>query len=153
MSGKPLDHDTRVSVIQCHKLGLQTKDIVKETGVSEQSVRRLVAKFKASPSGQAPTPGKSNGRPTKINEISLRVLKRCVDVTPTLTARKLKEENPQLLGDVTVQLGCLVHNDILDHLLVVQVVVRQVTSAGYLPHYHTKAPHIGCLGNLATKDI
>jgi len=103
MSGKPLDRDTRVSVIQCHKLGLQTKDIVKETGVSERSVRRLVAKFKASSSACVPTPAKSTGRPTKINETSLRVLKRCVDVTPTLTARKLKEENPQLLGDVTVR--------------------------------------------------
>ena len=43
MSGKPLDGDAKVSVIQCHKLGLETKDIVKETGVSERSVRRLVA--------------------------------------------------------------------------------------------------------------
>ena len=58
MSGKPLDGDTRVSVIQCHRIGLQTKDIVKETGVSERSVRRLVAKFKGSPSAQTPTPGK-----------------------------------------------------------------------------------------------
>ena len=58
MSGKPLDGDTRVSVIQCHRLGLQTKDIVTETGVSEQNVSRLVAKFKASLSAQTRTPGK-----------------------------------------------------------------------------------------------
>ena len=74
MSGKPLDGDTRVSVIQCHRLGLQTKDIVTETGVSERSVRRLVAKFKASPSAQTRTPGKCVSRPTKINDTSLRVL-------------------------------------------------------------------------------
>ncbi|MPC94533.1 Transposable element Tc1 transposase [Portunus trituberculatus] len=103
MSGKPLDRDTRVRVIQCHKLGLQTKDIVKETGVSELSVRHLVARFQASPNACVPTPAMSTGRPTKISETSLRVLNQCVDVTPTLTARKLKEENPQLLGNVTVR--------------------------------------------------
>lgn len=32
------DHDTRVSVIYTHKIGLQMKDIVNETSVSEQSV-------------------------------------------------------------------------------------------------------------------
>ena len=58
MSGKPPDGDTRVSVIQCHRLGLQTKDMVTETGVSEQNVRHLVAKFKASLSAQTRTPGK-----------------------------------------------------------------------------------------------
>lgn len=103
MRGKPLERDTRVSVIQCHKLGLQTKEIVKETNVNARSVRRLVAKFKASSSAEAPAPGKSTGRPTKINETTLRLLKRSVDVTPTLTARKLKEENPLLLSEVTVR--------------------------------------------------
>lgn len=103
MSGKALDHETRVRVIQCHQLGLQTKDIVNETGVSERSVRRLVATFKASPSASVPTPSKSTGRPTKISETSLRLVKRLVDITPTLTARKLKEQNPLLLGKVTVR--------------------------------------------------
>ena len=103
MSGKPLDHDTRVRVIHCHELGLQTKEIVNQTGVSERSVRRLVAKFKASAGACVPTPAKSTGRPTKISETSLRLLKRSVDVTPTLTARKLKEENPLILGDVAVR--------------------------------------------------
>ena len=48
MSGKPLDGNTKVSLIQYYKLGLQTKDIAKKTVVSEESVRCLVAKFKAS---------------------------------------------------------------------------------------------------------
>ena len=85
MSGKPLDGDTRVSVIQCHRQDLQTKDMVTETGVSELNVRRLVAKFKASLSAQTPTPGKSVSRPTKINKTSLRVMTWCMDVTLTLT--------------------------------------------------------------------
>ena len=90
-------------MIQCHKSGLQMKDTVKETSVSERSVHRLVAKFKASPSIRALRLSKSTGRPTKICENSLRFLKRCVDAIPTVIVRKLKEENPQLLGDVTVR--------------------------------------------------
>ena len=85
VSGKHLDGATRVSLIQCYKLGIQTKDIIKKTAVSEESVRCLVDKFKASPSVCVPTYSKSTGRPTNIDETSLGVLKRCRDVPPTLT--------------------------------------------------------------------
>ena len=102
MSGKAVSHELRVRVIQCHDLGLQTKDIVKETGVNERSVRHLVAKYKTSPGNGLPLPRKPSGPTHTITQHSLRVLKRAVDANPTITAHKLKEENPSILGSLTV---------------------------------------------------
>ena len=92
MSGKAVSHELRVRVIQCHDLGLQTKDIVKETGVNERSVRHLVAKYKTSPGNGLPLPRKPSGPTHTITQHSLRVLKRAVDANPTITDVSLRKK-------------------------------------------------------------
>lgn len=108
MTGKPLDHDTRVSIIQCHTLDLQVKDIVMKNSVSEARVCHLVAEFKASSCACIFTPIKNTERPVKIYETSLRVLKWCMDVIPTHIGKKLK--------DVTVKTVSAALEDTLNFL-------------------------------------
>ena len=50
-----------------------------------------------------PTPKPRSGRPRKISNCIYKVIRRQLDKNPTLTAQKLKENNPALLQDVFVR--------------------------------------------------
>ena len=102
MSKPRTDRDTMVRVIECHKLGMQTKDIVAQTGVNERQVRRLVARYKAG-GEEIPTHRHGGGVPKKQSPRTLRLLKKQLEIQPSLTARKLKEHFPVLLGNNSVR--------------------------------------------------
>ncbi|KAK3890836.1 hypothetical protein Pcinc_005241 [Petrolisthes cinctipes] len=103
MSKPYTNHDNIVRVIECHKIGLNSRQISEQTGVKERSVRRLMNKFKASGESQLPFHKHGGGWIPKICKRTL-VIRRQLDEKPTLTARQLKEQNPILLKDVSVRI-------------------------------------------------
>ena len=103
MSKPRTKHDDTVRVIQYHKDGLKPKEIAEKTGVKQRTVYNLVRKFEAEGGDAVPSHGHGGGRPRKITKRGLGVLKRQLRGTPTLTARKLKEHNPLLLGETSIR--------------------------------------------------
>ena len=103
MEKKYTTHDNIVRVIECHKLGMSSTEIEQQTGVKCRTVQNLVAKFKASGSTTLPTHGHRGGTKAKVSPKSLLVLKRDLDLTPCLSARKIKENNPLLFGECSVR--------------------------------------------------
>ncbi|XP_068203741.1 uncharacterized protein [Palaemon carinicauda] len=103
MSTGYTSHDNIVRVIECHKLGLKTKEISENTGVKPRTIRNILAKYRASGESSIPSHSKSTGRPMKVSERFLKVLRREAELHPTHSARKFKEENPKILGEVAVR--------------------------------------------------
>ena len=100
---KQLSQDTLAQIVALHKAGLQTKEIVKQTGVCERSVRKYVARFRQGGGKEIPTQEQRSGRPRKVSDRAINILKRQLETNPRLTARKVKETNPEIFGDVAVR--------------------------------------------------
>ncbi|KAG7154855.1 putative Transposable element Tc1 transposase-like 52, partial [Homarus americanus] len=109
-SGTELGRDTIVAIITLYKEGYKCKDIATRVGIGVRQVQKWIKKFRDGGGEDIPTPKPRSGRPRKIQNRTSKVIKRQLDKNPTLTARKLKENNPALVQDVSVR--C-----ISDHLL------------------------------------
>ena len=103
MPGRPTSHDDVVRIIERHKEGENSVSIASKVGVKERTVRNIIRKYRQGGSKSLPTHAHGGGFPKKQSPRTLKLLKRQLDVNPTLTARKLKEENPQLLGETSVR--------------------------------------------------
>ncbi|XP_068250643.1 uncharacterized protein [Palaemon carinicauda] len=95
--------ENHVRVIQLHEEGLKTRIISEKTGVNQRTVQRIIRKFIESGSKEVPRAVKSPGRPLIISERGLRVLGRAIEANPTLTARQLKQANPQAVAGASVR--------------------------------------------------
>ena len=91
------------------KSGHSNEYICNETGISARTVRRWVRKFKLSTDGDVQLPG----RPRKLDQRALRIMRRQVEAEPSITARQLKQRNPGILGQVSVRtIQRHLHNDL-----------------------------------------
>ncbi|XP_045122668.1 uncharacterized protein LOC123511111 [Portunus trituberculatus] len=100
-----LAHDKIAQIIALKESGLQTKDIVAQLGVSERSVRRWVARFNQQASRDTPTHERRPGPSRNTSDCCRNIVKRVLESNPRISARKIKEENPRLLGDVSVRMA------------------------------------------------
>ena len=82
------------------KAGHSNNFISQQTGVSSRSLQRWTKQFKDSPDGNVTLEEKIPGRPRKTSARTLNIIKRQVEVCPNITSRQLKEQNPELLGNV-----------------------------------------------------
>ena len=104
MPRKQTSHDDLVRVVQLHKIGKKNREISKVTGVNEKTVSRLIQKWKREGGGDnLPEHSRRSGRPLKISVKCLRLIRRQLDIQPTLTAKQLKEKNPKLLAGIAVR--------------------------------------------------
>lgn len=104
MSGKNTSRDNIVRVVELHTVGKRNREIAEITGVNEKTVSRLLQKWRQAGSGDnVPEHKHGGGRPLKIPTKTLRLLKRQLDLNPSITAKELKEKNPKLLRDVAVR--------------------------------------------------
>ena len=103
MSRKLTSHDDIVRIIERHKLGESSSQIAAAVGIKPRTVRNLVRKFVEGGNHDLPRHTHGGGTSKKQSPRTLKVLKRQLDKNPTLTARKLKEDNPQLLGETSVR--------------------------------------------------
>ena len=97
-----LPQDKIALIVALKESGLQTKDIVAQLGVSERSVRRWVAKFYTSGKKDTSTHERRPERKKKTNDRCRNIVKQQLELNPRTTARKIKEENSRLLGNVYV---------------------------------------------------
>lgn len=98
-----LSKETLTRIHTLHKAGYTVSQICKETGVSKRSVQRWVKKCRAAVDGGVPSQKKRPGPQHSLSVKTLRVIKRQLTSSPTLTARELKEKNPNLLSSVSVR--------------------------------------------------
>ena len=95
---KDFSSECIAQIIALKKSGIKTKEVAQQIGICERSVRRWVAKFNEQGGNNLPTHKKRPGK-AKITGIrSKTIVKRAVQSTPRITARKLKENNPELFG-------------------------------------------------------
>ena len=114
MRGKNLSTDQIAVITALCKEGRLSPYIAKQTGLAERSIRRWTRKFKDLAEGSdLELQRKSPGRPRKTSARTLNILRRQVDLEPTITARQLRERNPKLLGDHSiVTIGRRLHVDL-----------------------------------------
>lgn len=98
-----LSKETLTRIHTLHKAGFTVEQICEETRVSKRSVQRWVKKFREAVSSSVQIKTKRPGPSHRLSCKTLRVIKRQLSNEPTLTARKLKERNPQLLSAVSVR--------------------------------------------------
>lgn len=100
---KELSSETIAQIIALKDGGHQTKEISELVGVAKSTVRKWCARFRAENSGNTPTQKPRSGRPRKTSARSVNVLKRTLEGNPRVTARVVKEDNPDVFGEVSVR--------------------------------------------------
>lgn len=90
-------------IIALKEGGKQTKEISEQLGVAKSTVRKWCARFRADPKKDLPEPLPHTGRRRKISKRAVNMLKRTLEQRPRVTARKLKEDNPELFGEVSIR--------------------------------------------------
>jgi len=83
--------------------GLSYSQIGERLSLSKCTVARWVKRFKECCHGNTPVTKKSSGRPRKTSPATERLMKRCVQDQPSISARELRAQNPQVLGEVSVR--------------------------------------------------
>ena len=104
MDRKPhLSQDKLSRIYALYKAGFGASDIVQETGVAQCTVERWLQRCRAASDNKTPGHLPRSGRPKKVCQKTLNILKRDFNVRPTTTACELKERNEILLGNVSVR--------------------------------------------------
>ena len=102
-TGKHLTTEIISQILALRDAGHETKEISELLGVDPTTVRRWVRRRREENSGATQVPRKSSGRPRKTSTRASAVIKRIMESTPRINARKVKEENPNIFGDVSVR--------------------------------------------------
>jgi len=103
MSKKYTSKDNLVKIVQCYKLGLGCQEISQETGVNLRTVQRQVAKFKASGELDTPHHRYGGGRPSKVGDRTLTIVRWELEKNPTITAKQIKEMHKDILQGTAVR--------------------------------------------------
>ncbi|KAG0721130.1 hypothetical protein GWK47_006517 [Chionoecetes opilio] len=93
---KDFSAETIAQIIALNKSSKQTKAISEQIGVCPRIVGRWVAKFDQEGGHTTPTHKKRPGKPKKTDSRSQTIVKRELESNPRMTARKLKESNPDI---------------------------------------------------------
>lgn len=110
---KDLTKDQIKVIVSLHKAERPVREIARIVGVTRRCVQKWIRKFRMEGGVATPEQKKRPGRERKTSLRTLNVVKRQVDACPQITAREIKEQNPQLLGQVSVRTvqRCL-HDDL-----------------------------------------
>lgn len=100
---KDLKQEVIAQIVGLHKAGHPTREIVREVGVCERSVRNWVKKFKDGGGVELPGTKVRVAKPRTYTQRTLTVIKRQLEINPTLTARSIKENNPILLEKASIR--------------------------------------------------
>ena len=89
------------------------KDIAEQLHLGLRTVNRIVARFREEGGVNLPVPRPRSGRPSIVSKTTRRIISRQVTANPRLSARQLKENNPQLLGEVSIRcIQKILHDDL-----------------------------------------
>ena len=108
-----LSRDDIAAISALHKAGHSTRDISDQTGVSVRQLQRYVKRITELSGNEIPATKKSPGNTRKTSLRTLRVVHREVERNPRVSARKIREDNLGLLGNVSVRtLSRRIHDDL-----------------------------------------
>lgn len=113
---------TIAQMICLKELGYTTKVISERCGVCPRSVRRWIAVYSQDRHTQ-PIQKKRPGRPKKTGKRAINIVKRELEKNPRVTARKVKQNNPEIFGECSVR-----------------TVNRRIADLGYTSHRPVKKP-------------
>ena len=101
------------AVIALYKVKKTVLEIVEQTGIPARTVQRLIKRYKENGEAFLPVPKPRPGRPTLISPRTKAVINRQLNNNPRLSAREVKQNNPNLLGNVAIRTvsKCL-HDDL-----------------------------------------
>ena len=103
MPGGYTKHDKLVAIVELYKAKKSTKDISAQTGVNIVTVRRLLRRYKAEGERALPEPRVGGSSKPSISPSTLRTVKRCVRLNPSMSARQLKEKYKETLGNIAIR--------------------------------------------------
>ncbi|MPC49588.1 hypothetical protein E2C01_043396 [Portunus trituberculatus] len=101
-SKKDFTKDQVKVIVSLHKAERPMREIDRIVGVTRRCVQKWIRKFHMEGSDNTRTE-KEPGRGRKTSSRTVNVVKRLVDGYPQITARELKEQNPQLLGQMSMR--------------------------------------------------
>jgi IS30 family transposase len=96
-SGK-LKIEEKAKILDWKADGVSSETIAARLGRHRSSIDRLFVKSKGLPDNAIPGRKKGSGRPRKMTEDLLAILKRQIDKYPIMMAADLKESTPELAG-------------------------------------------------------
>lgn len=120
---KHLSCGTIAQIVVLHQAGHSINEIVKLTSVGRTSVKKWVRKFKENEGQGLPTYKPRPGRKRKTGKRAITTVKRDIGNNPRITARKMKENNHGVFGEVSVR-----------------TVHRRINELGYTSHRPRKKP-------------
>jgi len=103
MGPRKASHDEVVCIGALHNEGLNISDISRRVGLSRTCVRLWVSRHKNQQNSSTPERKKGSGRPKCTTSAQDKFLKRQVMLKPSITAKELKEEHPQVLQSMSVR--------------------------------------------------
>jgi transposase len=100
-----LSIEDKATVIAYKEAGFSANQIASRLGSHEATINRVLAASKTLPNRAVPQRKKGSGRPRKLTEDVLKILKRQITKYSTMTAGQLRETVPELsdMADRTVQ--------------------------------------------------
>lgn len=102
-TGKHLTTEIISQILALQDAGHEMKEISKLLSMDPTTVRHWVRWRREENSGTTPVPRKSSGRLRKISTRASAVIKCIMESTPCIYARKMKEENLDIFGEVSVR--------------------------------------------------
>jgi transposase len=90
-------------IIALNKQGKSAREIGKELNRHHSTVSRWLTRWLQKQDNEIPVHLKASGRPRKTTRNTDKVLKRIVQTIPSISARQLKFENPDLFLDVSIR--------------------------------------------------
>ena len=101
--GKHLKIDQIAAIAALYQAGHKNLEISTQTGINLRTVQSWTKKYRESPNGDVQLQKKQPGRPKLTGPRTLNILKRQVDIEPSVSARQLKERNTALLSTVSIR--------------------------------------------------
>lgn len=114
MAARPqINSDKIAEIVALYKDGKPLKDISNSAGVKLRTVQRWVKRFRDGGGVSLPGHKEHPGKAKKINQRTLNVIRRQLEVNPRLTAKEIQQGNPNLLASVSLRtVQHYIHDDL-----------------------------------------
>jgi transposase len=103
MGRKKLTLTEKTKVMMLWREKNKTRVIVERLGLTMRTVQKIIKRFRDVPEDVELVRKAGSGRPKKTGEQVAKALRRSVTKNPTITAKELKQELPELLSGLSVR--------------------------------------------------
>lgn len=100
-SQKFLEKDQVGAIVALHNNNLSQRQIAQQLNIAQSTVNMWIQRYKSEGSKYTPRPKARMGRPRKTGKRTNNILKREIELQPTLSAKELIVMHPELLSNVS----------------------------------------------------